>query len=108
MERYRKKLIVENTPLACQPFDINHTSQNILLKVRKILLRCVILLDYSGVLEDIKPKMCALILRYHEVFSMTLRENPDEYPPMPLDVDIEKWKYQLINKYLEYRLAKTR
>ena len=42
--------------------------------------------------EEYKAKLCALILKYRKVFSMTLREKPAEVPPMSLDVDIEKWQ----------------
>jgi hypothetical protein len=42
--------------------------------------------------EELKAKLRTLILRYREVFSMTLREKPAEVPPMSLDVDIEKWQ----------------
>ena len=42
--------------------------------------------------EEYKAKLCALILKYRKVFSLTLREKPAEVPPMSLDVDIEKWQ----------------
>ena len=48
--------------------------------------------------EEYKAKLCALILKYRKVFSLTLREKPAEVPPMSLDVDIEKWQVLLANQ----------
>ena len=48
--------------------------------------------------EEYKAKLCALILKYRKVISMTLREKPADVPPMSLDVDIEKWQVLLANQ----------
>ena len=40
--------------------------------------------------DEFQAKIRALIHRYKNIFSMTLRAEPAKVPPMSLDVDVEK------------------